>query len=417
MTYPWAVGDALLAADLNAAIANAGGMNGGLNVRDYGAVGDGVANDTLAFNNAIGAAYDTKTNLVVIPAGLYRIDPLIVSPGVVLRGAVPGPLDPPVGGPSFLVQPIGATLLVNSHGAPLIQLNTSNGLFDVIIYDPLQVAPTATAPVVAPPMVLMQSPSRMSGVTLINAFIGVSVRSGRCIVANCYIGAYHTCVDVDQAGDVTYFNNIWCGVFYDSAFGLFPWQNMDNWVMNNNGVAFKFGRADAVSMVNCGCYIKWAGLYCIDGAGTLPGYGWIANFDADMCVYGAVIGSANASNGWQLSNFTALPVQGGPSPAATPLYMPTGGSSAPIVHWSGGSIGLGVPNYWTSSQSPIVNAGQLSVRGVSQLADRMVGGLGVFGHAPVTARPTVTGAKAGNAALTSLLTALAAYGLVTDSSS
>jgi hypothetical protein len=43
-------------------------------------------------------------------------------------------------------------------------------------------------------------------------------------------------------------------------------------------------------------------------------------------------------------------------------------------------------------------------------------GLGLFGHAPVTARPTVTGSKGANAALASLLTALSAYGLVTDSS-
>lgn len=41
-------------------------------------------------------------------------------------------------------------------------------------------------------------------------------------------------------------------------------------------------------------------------------------------------------------------------------------------------------------------------------------GLGVNGTA-ATAKPTVTGAKGGNAALTSLMTALASYGLVTDS--
>jgi hypothetical protein len=289
-------------------------------------------------------------------------------------------------------------------------------LFDVIIYDPNQVAPTAMAPNVFPAMIRMQAPSRMRGVTLVNAYIGVEVRSGRSIIEDCYIGAYKTCVDTDEAADTIYFRNIWCGVFYDTAMGLFPWQNMDNWVINNNTVAFKFGRADAVSMVNCGCYIKWAGMFCADGAvDSLPAYGWVVNFDADMCVYGAVIYTANAANGWQLSNFTALPVMGGPAPAATPLYMPPGGSSPPIVHWSGGSIGLGLPNYWSASQQPIVNSGQLSVRGVSQLPDRMLSGLGVFGHAPVMTKPTVSGAKSGNAALASLLTALSNYGFITDS--
>lgn len=41
--------------------------------------------------------------------------------------------------------------------------------------------------------------------------------------------------------------------------------------------------------------------------------------------------------------------------------------------------------------------------------------IGFFGAAPLS-KPTVTGSKGGNAALASLLTALAAYGLITDSS-
>ena len=40
-----------------------------------------------------------------------------------------------------------------------------------------------------------------------------------------------------------------------------------------------------------------------------------------------------------------------------------------------------------------------------------------FNNTTPIAKPTVTGAKGSNAALASLLTALAAYGLVTDSSS
>ncbi len=42
-------------------------------------------------------------------------------------------------------------------------------------------------------------------------------------------------------------------------------------------------------------------------------------------------------------------------------------------------------------------------------------GLGLFGSTPVTAKPTVSGSRGGNAALTSLLTALASYGLIVDS--
>jgi hypothetical protein len=43
-------------------------------------------------------------------------------------------------------------------------------------------------------------------------------------------------------------------------------------------------------------------------------------------------------------------------------------------------------------------------------------GLGFYGHAP-GAQPTVAGSKGGNAALTSLMTALAGLGLVVDGTS
>jgi hypothetical protein len=56
-----------------------------------------------------------------------------------------------------------------------------------------------------------------------------------------------------------------------------------------------------------------------------------------------------------------------------------------------------------------------NLSGVAALTVDVNAHLGFNGHA-TTAKPTVTGAKAGNAALASLLTALAAYGLVTDSS-
>lgn len=43
--------------------------------------------------------------------------------------------------------------------------------------------------------------------------------------------------------------------------------------------------------------------------------------------------------------------------------------------------------------------------------------IGFYGKAPPVAKPTVTGSKGANAALTSLMTALVALGLVTDTTS
>jgi hypothetical protein len=61
------------------------------------------------------------------------------------------------------------------------------------------------------------------------------------------------------------------------------------------------------------------------------------------------------------------------------------------------------------------NCGNVDVGSFAADGLRLPLGLGAWGHAVPGSKPAVTGAKGGNAALASLLTALAAYGFVTDS--
>ncbi len=58
----------------------------GVSVKKFGAVGDGVTDDTKAFQKALA---ETQRGVIEIPAGRYRITDLleITRPGVVLRGA------------------------------------------------------------------------------------------------------------------------------------------------------------------------------------------------------------------------------------------------------------------------------------------------------------------------------------------
>ncbi|HEY2621195.1 MAG TPA: hypothetical protein VGI78_27915 [Acetobacteraceae bacterium] len=77
---------------------------------------------------------------------------------------------------------------------------------------------------------------------------------------------------------------------------------------------------------------------------------------------------------------------------------------------------LGVTRSGAAAQSVDVWATNVSLHGVIGLnGSTWANAIGFNGAAPPT-KPTVTGAKGGNTALASLLTALAAYGLITDSS-
>ncbi|MCX4606998.1 right-handed parallel beta-helix repeat-containing protein [Streptomyces mirabilis] len=80
--------------------AAAGSVRDWLNVRDFGAVGDNVTDDTAAIQAALAAA--PMGGIVYLPAGAYRTSaPLTIPPAVTLQGThtnlmtVPGLTDPP----------------------------------------------------------------------------------------------------------------------------------------------------------------------------------------------------------------------------------------------------------------------------------------------------------------------------------
>ena len=95
------------------------------------------------------------------------------------------------------------------------------------------------------------------------------------------------------------------------------------------------------------------------------------------------------------------------TPAGNPsriTYTISGGHTWWAGQWPDG--GFYIADGTTSANRIVISqAGALTINTTS---------VGFFNTTPV-AKPTVTGSKGANAALASLLTALAAYGLVTDS--
>ncbi len=62
----------------------------GLNVRDYGATGNGTTDDTAAFQAKIAQAVATGEAAIVVPPGSYKISGTITLNGLAMNGSVAG---------------------------------------------------------------------------------------------------------------------------------------------------------------------------------------------------------------------------------------------------------------------------------------------------------------------------------------
>ena len=143
----------------------------GLTVQDFGAVGDGSADDTAAFRDALAAMKAAGGGTVFAPAGRYDIrTPLTIPTGVTLRGEWERPG----------AQPLRGTVLQATHdrgnaaGSPFLQLEACAALVDLAIWHPEQ---TASAPVPYPPAIKMLGgmSAAVRNLTLVNPWRGLVI--------------------------------------------------------------------------------------------------------------------------------------------------------------------------------------------------------------------------------------------------
>jgi hypothetical protein len=106
-----------------------------LNVLDFGAKGNGKADDTLAFQKALDQAGE-KGGVVLVPPGQYRLDGVISIPeGVTLEGVWRGPHTSQLDKGSTLLAYAGRD---EENSTPFISLNSSSTLSGVTIFYPEQ---------------------------------------------------------------------------------------------------------------------------------------------------------------------------------------------------------------------------------------------------------------------------------------
>lgn len=277
----------LLAAARSAAAAGGEVMLLGpkLDVRAFGAVGDGKTDDTGAFQAALDDAARAGGGVVIATRGNYLIKGrLSIGRDVALEGIATVP--------TAWSQNQGTTLLVvadkgKAEGEPFIRLAAHDAtLKGVTIYYPEQDR-NAEQPVPYPWTIRCDGADNVSivDVLLVNPYQAINLtRAGRHYLRNVYGHPLYRGLYVDQIYDVGRVENIHFWPFSGAWTGERP---RDKWI-NDNAIAFEFGRTDWQYVLNTFCFGYQVG-YRFFRSAKGSANGNFSGIGADRCVYGLLV--------------------------------------------------------------------------------------------------------------------------------
>ena len=224
-------------------------------VREFGAAGDAVSDDTAAFQRALDAVSRARGGTVYAPPGRYLFRGTINVPaGVTLRGSytcVPshvglrnqGAAKPGDDGTALLVTAGKG----NEDGTPFLTLNTNSSVAGMTIFYPDQV--TDSAPVPYPWTIVMRGKNpAIFDVELLNPYQGIDAsQNERHNIRNITGQPIRRGIFVDAIYDIGRIENVHFNPWWSSHSAVYDWQMQ-------NGEAFIFGRADWEYVLNTFCY-------------------------------------------------------------------------------------------------------------------------------------------------------------------
>lgn len=253
-----------------------------LNVLDFGAKPDGRADSTAAFQEAIHAAEKAGGGTVLAPAGRYLFDgEIVIRPTVELAGEYFGSLGRHG---TFLLVRAGKGI---DDGTPFIRLvGGKNALRNLVIEYPEQTA-DAPEPIPYPYAVHVGPYSVVEDVIVHNPYKALDLDGAHAsIVRNIWGEPLRIGINADHVHDISRIENVHFWPFFTHG------KPMRQWVQEN-GVAFQFGRSDWQYCFNTFCFGYHTGYRFYrseDVSGTvLKGGVTNGNFvgiGADRCVYG-----------------------------------------------------------------------------------------------------------------------------------
>ena len=226
-----------------------------VDVRDFGAAGDGRTDDTAAFQKALDAAGRSGGGVVHAPRGNYFFSGhLDVPDAVCLAGAwesVPahnGLRDPGLPKPTD----DGTTFLVTEgagreDGPAFITLHTNSTLKGVVLYYPGQNA--EDVPKAFPWAVAMRGKNpAVLAVEMLNPYNGIdATQNERHLIRDVHGQPLRRGILVDAVYDIGRIENVHFNPWWSVSPKLFQWQMA-------NGEAFIFGRSDWQYVLNTFCF-------------------------------------------------------------------------------------------------------------------------------------------------------------------
>ncbi|MBN2473951.1 MAG: hypothetical protein JXB62_05055 [Pirellulales bacterium] len=226
-----------------------------VNVRDFGAVGDGETDDTAAFQRALDSVGNAGGGTVQAPRGAYFFaGHLTVPAGVTLRGTwesipahngirdrgLPKPTDD---GTTFLITE-GAG---SEEGSPFLTLRTNSTLRGVVLYYPDQDPNEVPKPYPWAIAMRGKNPAVLD-VEMLNPFNGIdATRNERHLIRNVHGQPLRRGILIDAIYDIGRVENIHFNPWWSIKPKLAKWQL-------EHGEAFILGRSDWQYVFNTFCF-------------------------------------------------------------------------------------------------------------------------------------------------------------------
>lgn len=266
------------------------------NVIDFGAAGDGKADDTTAFQKAIAAAGENELGgIVSVPVGNFLIKThLEILPNVMLKGIWEIP--------TARTQMKGSTLLAvegagQPNGAPFIMLKQNSTVKGLTIFYPNQ---TPTNPPVEYPWTIAAGGAdncSIIDVLIVNPYQAVDFgtrTSGRHYIRNLYGQPLRRGIYVDQCYDVGRIENVHFWPFWGEHKETMEY-------IKEHGEAFILAKTDWEYLSNCFSIFYNIGFHFI-GTSFGPGNALLTQSGADVCPNAVVVADCQSHAGISFVN-------------------------------------------------------------------------------------------------------------------